>query len=271
MLKGVIDTGSGTVNRVTSPATPGSYMVQARTQSLRDADGDGIENKFDTCAWAANTDDPYSTNGIDIDMLDPVCDPAPGAKNDDQDGDGYLNAQDYCPLVANSLPGGETDSENTVPYNTGAPDGGPRQDQIGDDCDGVVHTGPPGPGYNPSGLGNPTVSDGLYFNAIHVDSVTITGGGVVDDDEDGWGSDTDTDDWDHYNPGQMTHTPMDSAGIFVPPTTDTDEDGFSNLDEWYMGVDPGNHCPLFPGQHDAWPPDFDMNRVINVIDVFDLQ
>jgi hypothetical protein len=262
MLKGVIDTGSGTVNRVTSPATPGSYQVQMRTQSYRDADGDGLQNDFDTCAWTANTaaQDPYSSSGPDTDMLDSVCDPTPGAKNDDEDGDGYLNNQDYCPLVANPLnpspppPGGETDAENTQPYNTSAPDGGPRQDQIGDDCDS-------------ENGGNDLVTNGLYFNAVHVDSVAITGGGVVDGDSDGWGSDADPDDADADNPGQLVHWQVDDSD----KTADTDGDGATEYTDWIewvdLGTDPRYSCPMILG-HDAWPPDFDTNRVINITDVF---
>jgi hypothetical protein len=258
MLKGRIDTNGDTIpdiNRVTSPATPGSYMVQLRTQSYRDADRDGIENSFDTCVWTANTaaENPYSSSGPDTDMLDSACDPAPGTKKDDQDNDGYLNPQDYCPLVGNPLPAGEKDSENTVAYNTGAPDGGPRQDAIGDTCDSEYG-------------GNDTVSNGLYFNAIHVDSICITGGGKVDTDGDGWCNDKDPNDGDANNPGQMTHVKIDSTGA---PSLDSDGDGYTNLTEWSrIGTDPGKRCPLFTTKHDAWPPDFDMNRVINITDVF---
>jgi len=262
MIKGQV----GAVNRITQPGTPGSYMAQARTMSYRDADGDGIENNFDTCAWTSNTDNPWLTAGVDIDMLDPVCDPDPlnPAAQFDEDGDTYSNSQDWCPQVSNPpVPGvtGETDAESAQPYNTANPDGGPPQDSIGDDCDGTASP------ENPGGLGTTTVSDGLYFNAIHVDSVTITGS-TVDADGDGWGSDLETpaEDANANYPGQMTHVKVDLAGA---PTLDSDGDGTYNVIEWaFIGTDPAYKCAKFPGKHDAWPADFDMNRIINLGDVF---
>lgn len=47
---------------------------------------------------------------------------------------------------------------------------------------------------------------------------------------------------------------------------DDDNDGFSDADEAYMGTDALDNCPD-SSQDDAWPPDFDMNRFINVTDV----
>ncbi len=436
MLKGRIDTDGDTspdIDRVTMPTTPGSHMVQARTQSLRDADGDGLENNFDTCPWTPNIDDPYTFSGTDRDMMDPACDENPAGPID-EDGDGYLNPQDWCPKVYNPLPAGETDSENTQLYNAAVPlpnavvkDGGPQADQIGDDCDNAVRTWKgefknntdstvndlhltylenPGPnpidrtifkvisvsggtspdtwdweidghGVNtvaadcasdpgdnvvditgtngttvedghtltvvvqpcksekittlfvmgqwtldgtpvgaflvvnvPKYTASPTVSDGLFFNVIHVDSVCIEGGTVVDADGDGWCNYKDTADTDTYIssniedpgpnqgpcddgddngwdgltdrydddcnpnagiinnsiPGQMKATLMDS----VAGDPDDDGDGYDSLPEWYLGVDPGNDCPLFVGEHDAWPCDFDMNTFVNLADVFNV-
>ena len=278
MLKGVIDTGSGTVNRVTSPATPGSYMAQARTMSYRDADGDGIENNYDTCAWTANTaaESPWLNAGPDTDMLDSACDPFAGAKNDDEDGDGYINSQDWCPLAGNPITdvgpppvGGERDGENSVPYNTGAPDGGPRQDSIGDDCDS-------------ENGGTDTESDGLYFNAIYVDSVCITtdpaagGAGPDDADGDGWCNDID---------GVLAGSSdavFDDIGVTysrqMPDATDPDGDDDQNSapyalanssQEWAVGTDPLNDCALISG-HDTWPPDFDINGEANILDIVQL-
>jgi hypothetical protein len=292
MIKGQVDTNGaaagGVVDRITSSSDGGSSFAQSRTMSYRDADGDGIENNFDTCPWQSNTasEDPYTSTGPDEDMLDSVCDPFPLAKTDDQDSDAYENPQDYCPQVTNSLPGGETDDENNQAYNDSAPDGGPRQDSIGDDCDGSgVVAG------NPAGKGDTDVSDGLFFNAIHTDSVCIEEDGRVDNDEDGWCDDIDPADADTYNaaaaedgdaaqcgdglddgkedlsritpadgadrwdidcnanlgnPGQMTHTPMDRTGVFFSATLDSDGDGYDNLLEWFLTTDPSNKCPLHP-------------------------
>lgn len=93
----------------------------------RDADLDGYENSFDTCPYDTNLGDPRVTADGDLDQdgldaqCDPNDDPATGGTNSDQDGDGYLNRQDNCPLVAN----GE-DSTNQNDDDT---------DQIGDVCD----------------------------------------------------------------------------------------------------------------------------------------
>lgn len=51
---------------------------------------------------------------------------------------------------------------------------------------------------------------------------------------------------------------------------DTDGDHFSDADEIVIGTDPLEACPLIVGVHDAWPVDFDMNRVINTTDYFQL-
>jgi hypothetical protein len=135
MLKGQIDTdnnGTLDLNRVTSPGTAGSQYVQMMTMSYRDADADGLENNFDTCPWQSNTQaqDPLELRP-DTDMLDSVCD-QPGSEVDDQDGDGYLNSQDWCPQANPATP--REDNENAVGYNT-ARRTAPRQDSIGDDCD----------------------------------------------------------------------------------------------------------------------------------------
>jgi hypothetical protein len=72
-------------------------------------------------------------------MLDSACDPTPsadtGAGNHDGDtlgGQGWLNAQDNCPLAVNT---DQKESEKSEPYTVAAPRGGSRTDQIGDACD----------------------------------------------------------------------------------------------------------------------------------------
>ncbi len=272
LLGQVTDTTHGTVNRLTSPAantgidSEGTHPLLLYAMSYRDADGDGLENGFDTCVWTANTaaQDPYNSSGPDTDMLDSVCDPTPGDKDDDEDGDFYLNNQDYCPLVTNTSPDppppntpgpGETDAESGQPYGSANPDSGPPQDQIGDDCDGEQG-------------GNDLVSDGAYWMALHVDSVCIgVGAGATDADSDGWCAADDPDDSDADNPGQLTHFKVDTSLQSV----DSDGDGATNYTDWIewvdLGTDPRYACPLILG-HDAWPPDFDTNRVINITDVF---
>ena len=98
-----------------------------------DADADGLENGFDTCAYDTNVDDPRTTAGTDSDGIDPACDPDStdwcGGEPDafsqatkfgtDCDKDGFVNSADNCPLVSNPLQG-KADADS---------------DGIGDACD----------------------------------------------------------------------------------------------------------------------------------------
>lgn len=85
----------------------GEYTFTVASAGQRDADGDSYENTLDTCALDVNVGNPRINNDgdLDFDGLDAACDPnddpSTGGTNSDQDGDGYLNRQDNCPLVAN--------------------------------------------------------------------------------------------------------------------------------------------------------------------------
>lgn len=92
----------------------------------RDADGDGYENSLDTCALTPNVGNPRITSDGDTDSdgLDQACDPndnPQGGTNSDEDGDGYQNRNDNCPLIAN---GQEEDNQADNDL-----------DQIGNACD----------------------------------------------------------------------------------------------------------------------------------------
>jgi hypothetical protein len=115
---------SGFVVR-TNPTAGGDYTFTTYARSMRDADGDGIENDLDTCPFDVNEGDPRLTGSGDDDMdgIDNACDPEPDEANTDWDGDVYLNRGDNCPLVYN-------------PDNLDS-DG----DHIGDACD-TVGNGP---------------------------------------------------------------------------------------------------------------------------------
>jgi len=84
----------------------GKYTFNNFALGQRDADGDGYENSLDTCPLTANVGNPRipGDGDLDGDGLDAACDPndnpATGT-NSDQDGDGYENRNDNCPLVAN--------------------------------------------------------------------------------------------------------------------------------------------------------------------------
>lgn len=105
----------------------GEYTFTIASAGQRDADGDSYENTLDTCALDVNVGNPRINNDGDLDFdgldaaCDPLDDPSAGGTNSDQDGDGYLNRQDNCPLVAN----GE-DTTNQADED---------EDGIGDVCD----------------------------------------------------------------------------------------------------------------------------------------
>jgi len=106
----------------TNPATPGTYTFMEYLRSQRDFDNDGIENPLDSCpyvstpSWNPRINDVIFDPDFDGipgqddlgqpgDQLVPGtgCDPTPATANTDADGDGFLNRQDNCPLVANPL------------------------------------------------------------------------------------------------------------------------------------------------------------------------
>jgi hypothetical protein len=104
---------------------------------------------------------------------------------------------------------------------------------------------------------------------MNTDAVCISSNPLADEDGDGWCS---------LSPGA---DPDDSdANVTGAPSIDTDGDGSPNSDEPLIGTDPLADCTVVltiddnadtvpeRGVHDAWPPDFDMNRVINITDVF---
>jgi len=143
-----------------NPHYDGAYTFRWYAESMRDADGDGLENSIDTCPLDSNTDlspkEETMPGGPDQDGIDSVCDPdpvnpcwpdSPAPHNpslypqwmQDCDMDGFWNRLDTCPLVSNGC--------NTVWCAQGNPwdpswdnqadaDG----DDIGDACDPHPYT-----------------------------------------------------------------------------------------------------------------------------------
>ncbi len=62
---------------------------------------------------------------------------------------------------------------------------------------------------------------------------------------------------------------QDGVNVIVAgaPPVDTDGDGFGDCVELYLGTDPTDDCTDEPDDLDAWPPDFDTNAWINILDV----
>ncbi|TMB99912.1 MAG: hypothetical protein E6J42_02075 [Chloroflexi bacterium] len=127
-----------------NPATANAYAFGAFLASLRDADGDGIENQLDVCATIPNANwnghQRDLTLDTDDDGLPDACDPNPtqvspgspyvcltGYLGPDEDGDCFSNRQDNCPLVNQLV--------NNIPTATDS-DG----DGIGDACDPTPST-----------------------------------------------------------------------------------------------------------------------------------
>jgi hypothetical protein len=140
----------------------GKYTFNNFALGQRDADGDGYENSLDTCPLTPNVGNPRITGDgdLDTDGLDAACDPNDNAAtgtNSDQDGDGYQNRQDNCPLIANgqdqaNVPGVGNQLDTDL-------------DSIGDACDP-----------------HPTTAntEGTYSVATPTATVTIGAGGTAE-------------------------------------------------------------------------------------------
>jgi len=111
-----------------TPKEAGTYTINSLIVGLRDADDDGHENDLDPCPLTADADwDPRAASAVgpgdaDGDGLPSSCDPDDNDPVSDEDGDGYDNRGDNCPLV----PNGVADADNQKDSDF---------DGIGDDCD----------------------------------------------------------------------------------------------------------------------------------------
>ena len=73
----------------------------------------------------------------------------------------------------------------------------------------------------------------------------------------------------------FVHAPCPATPWSIPPGDD-DCDGWTTADEGVLGTDPNDPCANTATANDEaddrWPPDFDDNQIVNIIDVlaFDL-
>lgn len=195
---------SGAGVRVTTPASAQTAFHLQYAASLRDTDGDGRENAFDTCP---TVNDAPAFADTDSDRIFNSCDPTPstdtagvcdadgpgglpGSPNPgDHDGDCFKNAQDNCPTTANATVqgGGPGHLDSELKGHNGvsgapAPDNGPNVDTIGDPCDSgsitVVQNN-----VNVNITLSSTVANGRYLSQVNVVAKCIGG---TDADGDGY-------------------------------------------------------------------------------------
>ena len=144
--------------------------------------------------------------------------------------------------------------------------------QVDADADGVCD-----PGAVSDGPSQCTGSDNCPQTPNGEAEEGILGVGNQDDtDSDGIGDACDDDDDDDgvpdvsdncqfiYNPDQKD---TDGDGIGDVCDLDLDGDGFTNELETHLGTEVYYACPQVLGVHDAWPPDFNMDRTVDQADI----
>ncbi len=159
-----------------NPTTAGTYTFVTYAASLRDADGDGLENNLDTCPFNPDTWDPrvgqwgtVQPGDSDGDRIPDTCDATPNDAYPSIDADTpqkdfYLNTGDNCPQVANGI---STNGHVIGPNNQKDTD----SDSIGDECD-ILGAGGIGKG--------PSVADGEVLKLCGVQAIQVGGGGTPD-------------------------------------------------------------------------------------------
>jgi hypothetical protein len=212
----------------------GTHMSRNYSRSERDADGDGIENDLDPCpytsdvGWDPRVDGAQPRKDSDNDHLPDSCDPVPGTSNTDQDGDGYNNRQDICPLVAN---GQAQDNQADRDSERLSGDLGPNPDSIGDACDDSDNDGKED-GSSTGVPGSSNCTDGI-------DNDGDTKTDVLDPQCIPWMDKTDANPWGTSPGTGYWHHAMPWAAVCVG-ATDSDGDGYCDALETLLDSDPNN-------------------------------
>ena len=122
------------------------------------------------------------------------------------------------------------------------------------------------PGLSPAALSEVFL---FAYPAQPVAVGSVSGGQIAVDRE--CGSDGDLDGWPDEidncptsaNPG---HTDTDDDGVGDACDPDDDNDSWTDVDEHAIGTDTVDGCSDEAGDLDAWPPDIDMNTVVDTTD-----
>jgi len=241
----------------------GTHLYMTGARSFRDADGDGYENRFDTCPFDVNLEDGRVENGpaaeggpLGGDAIDSACDAAPSVNNgSNADGDlgafalvPWSNAQDNCPQNPNPS---QRDADSLVLVIT-APSGGPRGDGIGDACEGAETGAECTTPDADNDDGDARVNDGCPQIGVVSETGAAQCTNAVDDDAAGDSGEPDgagasindgcpaiDGSGDALRSNGHFHVHLDLIPKCIGGSDD-DGDGFCNTTETTMGSDPGS-------------------------------
>ena len=193
-----VQAGAPMTATATDPGGNTSEFSACTTESVPDADGDGIADDTDNCPADSNADQTDS----DGDGVGDVCDDFPNDPDNDIDGDGIGADTDNCPADSNA---DQTDSDG---------------DGDGDVCDPFPND--PDNDADGDGLGADVDNCPGVSNVDQTDSDNDGVGDACDDDRDGDGIDNGPDNCpEAFNPNQID-TDGDGQGDVCDPDDDND-------------------------------------------------
>ena len=110
-----------------------------------------------------------------------------------------------------------------------------------------------------------TVADGIFFHALETDAFCINDTPGADDDGDGWCAVTSAGADPDDNDANVTGAKDQNADAHLFPGKPGHD--YENYREIYMQTDPLADCAEVLLKHDAWPPDLNNDRFVNITDV----